>query len=915
MKKVLIMLLALSTVTAVATGCKKHKEHEFSSAWTSDATSHWHACTGCDEKKDIAPHNYVPKVNGDKCVEECVCGAKNENVSVSSLVNSVVNNGGLVKAGSSTYVSGTEGVYNSDEYVEKYDYEYRNGYLYVKNNYMDSEDYYALKNDGGAYSVRVTKDDSGNEVVQQNPEEYSVESVKGIRFNSIILNGDMSFFGAEDLIFKLYDEAATNSNGDFKESVSVIGGKVNGSFSFGYHLAADGYFFRLSVDFTLSAQGYLESATVLSNQYTHNQFKVVDDMAVPKMESEMMPEGGEGGEEGDVENAPRAMAASDVEDKEVTAFYNYKITVQQTSECANANIENPYDPNKVLVSSVDIQFEDGTNVPDVLTVEAMEKNLFYIKNLAPETAMPALNPVSYTIDGEVADFFDERLMLFYNKTAGTFNVNAQMLPGTYELQINFGEMSKTITIEVVPATPTSLTPSVFDGTTYTRTKTTTTYAGMNLSFKAAADADYYDSSCTATLTGENAADASIVWDEEAGEYVFSSAKVGTYTVELVSKKAENVKTTLTVTVKELPNVAEILSGSYEYKMKLGAEEVVVYTAQFKPDVTSGEMLSGSVEVTWVNQGTIVYFYTYTAAEGLVISVIGGVESLDLLIGMNANFSLYVERAGAQYPLTGGSGIIVDDNETAGHPLYQYMKTFSGTYRNDVKLASGQVLQNAIVQFLPDSYTNTQLKGTIEFTDPNSNYKNTASYVFTEADGFVINMGDEGKWITDRGEYVIEMNSDNQIVVTMKNLATGNSTEFVCEQEISEPDAYIHGSSQGGGGSDSGLVGDKLNGEGTMLNPYKLFDEATVVLNLNSNTAHAVFQFTATANGNVTFGNANNAEVLLGESVAGVISPVGEPLDVYELEYVSVTAGETYYFIVYREGDTAEVSFDFWVING
>ncbi len=915
MKKVLIILLALSTVTAVAAGCKKHKEHEFSSAWTSDATSHWHACTGCDEKKDLAKHNYLPKVNGDKCVEECVCGVKNENVSVSSLVNSVVNNGGLVKAGSSTYVSGTEGVYNSEEYVEKYDYEYRNGYLYVKNNYMDSEDYYALKKDGEAYSVRVTKGDSGNETVQQNPEEYSIESVKGIRFNSIILNGDMSFFGAEDLIFKLYDEAATNSNGDFKESISVAGGKVNGSFSFGYHLAADGYFFRLNVDFTLSEQGYLESATVLSNQYTHNQFKVVDDMAVPKMESEMPPEGGEG-EEGDVDNTPRMIAASDVEDKEVTAFYNYKITVQQTSECANVNVENPYDPNKVLISSVDIQFEDGTNVPDVLTVEALEKNLFYIKNLGPETAIPELNPVSYTIDGEVADFFDVRLMLFYNKAAGTFNVNAQRELGTYELQISFGEMSKTITIEVVPATPTSLTPSVFDGTTYTKTKTATTYAGMNLPFKAATEADYYDSSCTATLTGANAADASIVWNEEAGEYVFSSAKVGTYTVELVSKKAEDVKTALTVTVKELPNVTEILSGSYEYKMQLGGEESVVYTAKFNPEVTTGEMLSGTVEVTWVGQGTIVYFYTYTAAEGLVINVIGGVESLDVLIGMNANFALYVERNGAQYPLTSGSGIIVDDNETAGHPMYQYMKMFSGTHQHNVRLATGQVLQNAIIQFLPSSYTNTQLKGTIEFTDPNSNYKNTASYVFTEADGLVINMGDG--WSTEKYEYAISMNSDNKIVVEKRSMQDNSFNEFVCEQDSVEPDAYIYGSSQGGSSSGSGLVGDKLDGAGTMLEPYVLFDEATVVVNLASNTAHAVFQFTATQDGRVTFGNASNAVVFLAQqNKAGLLEAVGEPLGVSEidLEYVNVTKGETYYFIVYRDSDVAEVSFDFWMING
>ena len=38
--------------------------HDWAAAWTSDATHHWHTCSGCTEKNDYAPHSYV----GGKCV-------------------------------------------------------------------------------------------------------------------------------------------------------------------------------------------------------------------------------------------------------------------------------------------------------------------------------------------------------------------------------------------------------------------------------------------------------------------------------------------------------------------------------------------------------------------------------------------------------------------------------------------------------------------------------------------------------------------------------------------------------------------------------------------------------------------------------------------------------------------------------
>ena len=55
--------------------------HSWSNAWSSDATNHWHKCSGCDEIKDKAAHTFGEWKLGakDKEERECsVCGYKEE---------------------------------------------------------------------------------------------------------------------------------------------------------------------------------------------------------------------------------------------------------------------------------------------------------------------------------------------------------------------------------------------------------------------------------------------------------------------------------------------------------------------------------------------------------------------------------------------------------------------------------------------------------------------------------------------------------------------------------------------------------------------------------------------------------------------------------------------------------------------
>lgn len=52
---------------------RKNHAHEYDNRWSSDAKSHWHACTGCEEQKDYALHTF-----DNPCDKDCnICGYVN----------------------------------------------------------------------------------------------------------------------------------------------------------------------------------------------------------------------------------------------------------------------------------------------------------------------------------------------------------------------------------------------------------------------------------------------------------------------------------------------------------------------------------------------------------------------------------------------------------------------------------------------------------------------------------------------------------------------------------------------------------------------------------------------------------------------------------------------------------------------
>lgn len=801
----------------------------------SDETKHWNACE-CGAK-DPATEGAHTAAN---VIGQCdTCGYQINDFSIEDILEMIEDNASKVKTGTTSYVSGTEGRWNT-AYAETATYEYRNGYLYVNNTYGGYEDYYMLKADGSAFSIRV----EGN-TPAFNPDEYTVNHVRGYRFNPGIINDIMSFYGAEELVLNLYDEAQYNDNDDLAVYFKLEGGKIVAGYSFGYYPVADGYFYSLTVDFTLSADGWLESVDVYSYKYLSDEFKVEDGNAIPTA---------------------------------AKAFYNYHITVTQSNECENADVANPYDPAVILIQSFELVSEGGETLGDVLEVEAAtSQQKFYLRNVAPSTAIAELNPVSFELDGAELDFFDSRLMVNYSKTSGYVGIRPLQKVGEYPLTIKVGGVSKTVLVKVLAATPTSLTANVFDGVVYNATTTASTYEGMNVRFNAVANVAYADASFTAAISSSNAADATLTWDSEAGEYVFNSAVVGEYVITLTSTKAPSVTSTLTVSVNELPDVASILSGEYEYAMNLGAETFVVYTAAFTPDATA-EGISGTVDVTWTNQGTVVYAYTYDAANGLQLTKTGGAD-LALTIVLNNEFALLVERAGSQYALTKKTAGGEEGGEEDA--LAPYAELLRGTYQ----FSFSGTLMNEVV-FTPGSKTATELNGSVEISDISGRGTNTGNYtyVYTAADGLQLTYVGG---LADTFNYTLGLvvNADMTLSVTKTSKSGGKPNTYALTQ-ISAGDGYTEGGSTEGG--EEGGEGEEGATSGTIsvttTDTYAWVDEYT---------------FTATEAGKYTF----TVPAGLGVFSAAAWDSFSEPEVDYNLSpeggsfSVELAAGEEYVYYV------------------
>lgn len=515
-------------------------EHTYATEWSADADGHYYASTcGDDVKKDEAAH--TPDL-ANVCT---VCGYKLGTPDVSTFDKALAvgtYQGKLVASGSMNINSNTYG----SETVKYVNYEFRDGYTYVKEempqeNYYagwivnTTEYYYSLSDDGvpfGVSSSTLGADPNGTNGVA----DVTADSVNGYSFDGDFIGGTVKAIGVEEMVNALYEDAALDLNGDFSGGQVETDEEEGTFYSFSYGIQGTFYFYQLTVAFTLDDNGMMDKVGFYSKQYSLNDITT-------------------DGETGYVTvNA----------DAEVVTTYEYEIS--QYTDGAKNSVENPYAANELLATS--LKLVDGKNeeVGNTLTLTKGSSVSLSYADVLPATAELAFNTRKAMVGDEVLGISGD-----LSAIVGTSSVQFKAYKvGTYDVVLTIGRVTKQISITVKYAPVTEVTTQVQNASGYYQAATTASmYTNATVTLKGATNT-YADQSVTAEIFSKpngatiDSEPPNTVLEIGSGDgvYTFTTSVAGEYVVEFTSTVDSTKSARVTVTVTAPPTAAKILNGKY-----------------------------------------------------------------------------------------------------------------------------------------------------------------------------------------------------------------------------------------------------------------------------------------------------------------------------------------------------------------
>ncbi|MBQ7789262.1 MAG: hypothetical protein IJ398_06405 [Clostridia bacterium] len=615
MKKILYLALCLALVLMAFAACGETQEphtHTYADKYSSNAMGHWYAPTcGCkDTAKDASEHvdetndgicdvcgysdadhehtyaeEYTYDENGHWNVANCghdltteaekhtlnkagfcVCGyfvaPKIETLAQALEIAEL--QGVLVKTGTSIL-----DIYDEINYAHSYTdvfYEFTDDYFHAFYSNDPREDVYVgVKENGDVFAVVIPRDGNSVYVDEEAFEDY----LNGAKFNNNFM-GDYSVtaYGVVDYINAMYEFAKENKVNTFEE-------KVDGNkFSFTFDQYTGWYYNIVTVEFTLDETGYYIDEVVISNTryaeeveyYDYNiwDYATMTNFTVTRND-----------ETDDVESI-------ELVDGAITSFTT-SMVINQYTEAK----ENPYNPSDVLVESFKVVDKDGKEFADTIKINAGdgEENsvFFFFKDVLPTTAILELIEPTIVAKNDKGEVVEWKVYSYYNPEDQSLQVYSYAA-GTYTIEITVGDAIVTKTLVVELKDPTSFGAGVVvDGMTEEKTNVNM-FAGNSIDIESVVGS-YEKGDYTAAITSDNAANATLTLND--GIYTFTTTTVGTYEITLTSSVVSTLTATLTVEVKEVPAIEDILTGYYEasfygtkmYSLTFGENNTVVVAGQ------------------------------------------------------------------------------------------------------------------------------------------------------------------------------------------------------------------------------------------------------------------------------------------------------------------------------------------------
>ena len=638
----------------------------------------------------------------------------NEELTLENAIELAVEKEALVASG--TLASKTQ-------YSEEYTYEsttlYTLGTDFIE--YVDAANSVkyvnSLISDDQALSVYI--DSEGN--ASKNNYAIDVEEVYGLAVD-FFNNGTNDSYGAAGAIKFLqeYSEYGFDYTSEKSED--------NHTFSFSYNVVEEIYGtktpYAIIVEFTLSDNGSISNAHIIQRKYTNVT----------------------------VDEADKFTVAED------STYLDSELTFTQI-EGAKAT-ENDYTYSKIKVESFDVTLNDeklkngqtieidldnGNTEVDGVHRETME---FKVSNVLPETANVELDSIKMTVVGtaydgtavsksnDTWDWETNYVMVMSGKTSAIFYA-----PGEYDVTFESASTSLTVHVVIKAETPKNIGLNVYEpinenSAFVESTGSYSIYPGNEFYLAPAIDPKF-DQNVKYTVT--DGATLEKVTVKDTACYKFSATTAGTYTVTFTASENSSVSTTVTITVLEVPNMDEVLAGTY-YALVGNDLATVVFDER--------------VSITLADK-TQTFAYSYSNGE-LVLNDAQG-EALNYNIVVTSKYVLQlVDANNNKYDLTreDPTAVVVE-------------KELNGTYKAP--------LMNGMVTYVAVFTSTSTTEGTfVAKMEGNSDATGTYSYVIN-ADGTLAITLIDGTDVVSAYPLFIEDD-------TLKTTAFGSTVEFVKEAQ-------------------------------------------------------------------------------------------------------------------------------------
>lgn len=492
---------------------------------------------------------------------------------------------------------------------DNYTYIYENLPNSVESDRYPMEYHYSLNNKGKLSAVKL---ENGNMVTSSS---LISDVMNGV---PILLwwNNDTEY-GIEAAITNLWNIAKNNPNGDYKEQIDSASRTY--SFSFGYLMqrttgvSDDGYYFESSVEFKLDENYAIISATLTQILYTHTDDYVKDS------------------ETGYV--TPPA-----------SGKYSNKLTVTAEQTVGERTAVNPYGEDATKLQDFTLQFE-GQDISDGDTVKGNAGTTISISitELVPETANFNADRLYYSDGKGTADstLFSCTGYIVYMKTNSNgqnYLVITLSAGGEWDLVLTTKNVKKTIHLSVTGSVPTNLNTQVYQSSfnSFTENKEVTAVVGAEIYFRAVPN-DYANGAYTVDMISQGEGGKITQATLDAGEcWMFTATEAGTYVITMTSSVSSKVSCKLTISVVELPNFDNVLTGSYQTSDNTGG----IYTLTFTKTSASSDTVSGTVEITYKPKSgdEITQKMKFTISESDLALMLEMNENKDDALGIELKFN-------------------------------------------------------------------------------------------------------------------------------------------------------------------------------------------------------------------------------------------------------------------------------------